>query len=136
LDQATKAAVWLTMLRGDTIPLIPQVLSLTCVYNTGAAFGLFATKTNLLILVTVLLVAGIIWGYRKLPMERTLVRYGVALVIGGALGNLLDRIRLGYVVDFIDFHFWPVFNLADMAIVAGACLLMWDLLVLQKPQEE
>ena len=127
LDQASKIAVCLSMYPGESVPLLPPVLYLTCVHNSGAAFGMFAHQTTMLIIISLVLVAGIFLGYRKLPLDRILIRCGAALIIGGALGNLLDRLRLGYVVDFLDLRFWPVFNLADSAIVAGVCLLIWDL---------
>jgi len=135
LDQASKIAVCSFMYPGESIPFIPPVLYLTCVFNSGAAFGLFADKTNILIIVTIILATGMIIGYRYLPFERGHVRYGAALIIGGALGNLTDRIRLGYVVDFLDIRFWPVFNLADVAIVTGVGLLIWDMLVNQSWKE-
>ena len=135
LDQASKFAVYFSMAQGETVPLLPPVLYLTCVYNTGAAFGLFANQTTLLIILTLALTAGLILGYRLLPLERILVRYGAALIIGGALGNLLDRVRLGFVVDFLDLRFWPVFNLADAAIVVGAGLLIGEIL-LNRPRPE
>ena len=135
LDQASKMAVYLSMAQGETIPLAPPVLYLTCVYNSGAAFGLLANQTTLLVILTLILAAGLILGFRTLPLERVLVRYGAALIVGGALGNLLDRVRLGYVVDFLDLRFWPVFNLADAAIVTGAGLLIWDI-IRNRPRPE
>ena len=74
------------------------------------------------------LVLGVLLFYRSLPLERVFMRYGLALVVGGALGNLVDRLRFGKVVDFLDFRVWPVFNLADSAIVIGVCLLTLDFL--------
>ena len=136
LDQASKIAVYLSMVQGESIPLLPPVLYLTCVYNSGAAFGLLANKTTLLIGITLILAAGFVLAYRMLPLGRVLVRYGVALIIGGTLGNLLDRVRLGYVVDFLDLRFWPVFNLADVAIVTGAGLLIWDIIISRSQPEE
>lgn len=136
LDQISKIMISLSMYQGESIPLLPPVLYLTCVHNYGVAFGLFANKAMLLAIIAVVLTVGVIVGYRNLPLERRIVRFGSALIIGGALGNLLDRVRLGYVVDFFDLRFWPVFNLADMAIVAGAALLIWDLLRSSKNNED
>jgi signal peptidase II len=82
----------------------------------------------LFISVTLLLVAGVLLAYKRLAAGRVLVKTGLGLVIGGALGNLVDRLRYGMVVDFLDFRVWPVFNLADSAIVAGAFLLAWEIL--------
>lgn len=128
LDQGSKAMVQMMMYHGESIPVMPPVLYLTYILNPGAAFGLLAYQTPLFITVTVLLTLGVLLSYKKLPRERYLLRCGLALILGGALGNLADRLRYGFVVDFIDFRVFPVFNLADTAIVAGACLLVWDLL--------
>jgi len=135
-DQVSKYVVHTTMIHGASVVIIPSVLSLTCVYNSGAAFGLFAEKTGYLIVLTVILILGVIIGYRKLPLKRPLVLYGVAFIVGGGLGNLLDRLRHGYVVDFFDLHFWPVFNLADVAIVVGAGLLFLDLWLTHRREKE
>lgn len=126
VDQVTKYIIYTGMLPGESIPVFPPVFYITYVLNPGAAFGLLAHRTNLFIIVSLLVVAGVIAGYRYLPRERTLVHNALGLVVGGALGNLIDRIRLGRVVDFLDFRVWPVFNLADTAIVIGALLLVID----------
>ncbi|MCL6635212.1 MAG: signal peptidase II [Peptococcaceae bacterium] len=138
VDQASKAAVQMLMYHGESIPVVPPVFYLTFIMNPGAAFGLLAYQTNLFVTVTVLLVAGVLLGYKKIPPGRPLLRNGLGLVVGGALGNLADRLRYGLVVDFLDFRVWPVFNLADTAIVTGACLLVWALLkdVDKKPEKE
>ena len=113
LDQGSKAAVQMWMYQGESIPIIKQVFHLTYILNPGAAFGFLAHQTNLFIIVTVGLVLGVLLFYRSLPLERVFMRYGLALVVGGALGNLVDRLRFGKVVDFLIFG--PVFNLADSA---------------------
>jgi len=138
LDQGSKAAVQMWMYQGESIPIVKQVFHLTYILNPGAAFGFLAYQTNLFIIVTAGLVLGVLLFYRSLPLERVLVRYGLALVVGGALGNLVDRLRFGKVVDFLDFRVWPVFNLADSAIVIGACLLILDFLkdLVQKQNKE
>lgn len=128
IDQASKALVQLLMYLGESVPVAPPVFYLTYIMNPGAAFGLLAYQTSLFVTVTVVLVAGALLGYRKLPPGRNLLRYGLGLVLGGALGNLADRLRYGRVVDFLDFRVWPVFNLADTAIVIGASFLVWELL--------
>jgi len=128
LDQMSKAAVQMFMDHGESIPVAPPFFYLTYILNPGAAFGLLAYQTPLFITITLLLTAGVLLGYKRLPRERCLLHYGLGLVIGGALGNLADRLRSGFVVDFLDFRVWPVFNLADMAIVTGACFLLWELL--------
>jgi signal peptidase II len=134
LDQASKAAVQLWMYQGESIPVVPPFFHLTYIFNPGAAFGLMAYKTTLFVAVTVVLLAGVVWGYRYIRKGRPMLRYGLSLIVGGALGNLADRLRYGQVVDFLDFRVWPVFNLADTAIVIGACLLVMEL-VKDRPKE-
>ena len=101
--------------------------SLTYVENTGVAFGMFRGRNSPLIAVALLLVAGLLWWRRTLPASQKLVHLAILLVIGGALGNLYDRIAYGFVVDFFDFKVWPVFNVADSCISVGACLLALSL---------
>ena len=123
LDQAAKlaAVAWLRPL--DSVPLIGPWVSLTWATNTGGAFGVLSSSTTLLAIVATLVVVALIYTASRLGSGR-LVAVGVALVIGGAIGNLIDRVRVGYVIDYIDFHFWPVFNIADIAITIGAGLLV------------
>lgn len=127
-DRFSKAVVQAAMSPGESIPVLPPYFYLTYVVNPGAAFGLFVHCRLLFITVTVLFLAAIVLGYRKLVSQRVLTGYGLALVWGGALGNLIDRMVYGAVVDFLDFRIWPVFNLADTAIVSGACLIAFELL--------
>ena len=135
-DQATKSLVERALPEHALVPILPGFFNLTHVKNAGAAFGLFSDppalwKTALLVAVSLALVAtvvGILWKSRPLPWETSV---GLALILGGALSNLLDRIRMGLVVDFLDFHLgsyhWPAFNLADSAIVVGAGFLILEL---------
>jgi signal peptidase II len=92
--------------------------------NTGAAFGILRTRGILFALVAIVVSVGIVVYYRAVAASPVLVRTALALVLGGAIGNLVDRIRLGYVVDFVDLRWWPVFNVADSSIVIGVCLLI------------
>ncbi|MEW8958307.1 MAG: signal peptidase II [Moorella sp. (in: firmicutes)] len=128
LDQLTKYIVRVNFQPNESLPVINSVFHLTYVNNPGAAFGLFAYKTPVFVAITVLVVAVILIAYRTLPPGSPVMRLALALITGGALGNLIDRLRFGYVVDFLDFRIWPVFNLADVAIVSGVILLCWQLL--------
>lgn len=129
LDQATKLLVNFLLPEGESVVLLPGVLYFTHVRNYGAAFGLMNNRTGLFILVTVVAIAIIVLAYRRLAADRrATLRWALALQFGGALGNLIDRLRAGYVTDFIDLRIWPVFNLADVAIVAGVFLLCWEML--------
>ncbi|MBC7325302.1 MAG: signal peptidase II [Moorella sp. (in: Bacteria)] len=128
LDQLTKYIIRTNFQPNESLPVIKSIFHLTYVNNPGAAFGLLAYKTPVFIGVTLLVAAIILVAYRFLPPDRALLRLSLAMMLGGALGNLIDRLRFGYVVDFLDFRIWPVFNLADMAIVGGVILLCWELL--------
>ena len=128
MDQASKAAVQLWMYQGESLPIIPGIFHLTYIRNPGAAFGLMAYQTPVLVAISLILLVGVVLGYRYIKTGGPLLRYGLSLVVGGALGNLTDRLRYGSVVDFLDFRVWPVFNLADVAIVIGAGLLILDLI--------
>lgn len=128
VDQLSKHMVRVNFQPNESLPVINSVFHLTYVNNPGAAFGLFAYKTPVFIAITVLVVAVILIAYRTLPPGNPVMRLALALITGGALGNLIDRLRFGYVVDFLDFRIWPVFNLADVAIVSGVILLCWQLL--------
>ena len=124
LDQAVKALVQQKMAEGMSIPILPGAFHLTYILNPGAAFGLFAEQRWLFILVAVLLVTGVAFLFRQLVQQPPMLRLGAALLVGGALGNLLDRIRIGRVVDFFDFRIWPIFNIADIAICVGVGLIL------------
>ena len=136
-DQATKSIVESSIPEREVVPVIPGLFNITHVKNEGAAFGLFADspapwKTALLIVVSAALLAtvvSVVWRTRRLHWEAGV---GLSLVLGGALSNLVDRIRMGRVVDFLDFYFknyhWYTFNLADAAIVAGAGFLILHVL--------
>jgi signal peptidase II len=139
-DQVTKAIVEESIPEHTTIPVIPHFLNLIYTHNPGAAFGLFSDspapwKTALLIVVSSLLLAMVVAVLWRSPRLRWEAGVGLALILGGALSNLFDRIRLGRVVDFIDVycrsHHWPTFNLADSAIVVGAGFLVFQLLFLE-----
>jgi signal peptidase II len=127
LDQISKLLVRSYLDPYQTIPLV-GCLSLTNVRNTGSAFGLFANQAFLLTLVAIVGLVTILLFYRYLSRISLLSGFALGLVFGGAVGNLIDRLRFGYVTDFIDvrlwrdFH-WPAFNAADSAITVGAIVL-------------
>jgi signal peptidase II len=124
-DQLAKCWVVRAFHLGESLPLLPPVLSFTYVQNTGAAFGLFKGQQVVFIAVSL---AVIVWMLKELRAAATLPAshlWAYALVLGGAVGNLIDRLRVGYVIDFIDLHVWPVFNIGDSAITIGVCLLLW-----------
>lgn len=105
-------------------------ISITYVKNTGAAFGLFANQSAFLILASLAAIAAILYYYNKLPKNKA-VYISTGLLLGGITGNLIDRIFISAVIDFIDFGFWPAFNIADLSASTGIALLI-ALLVLKK----
>ncbi|WP_165847749.1 signal peptidase II [Ammonifex thiophilus] len=123
VDQITK--FWALAYLSQPVVVIPGLLALRCVRNPGAAFGFLAYQTPLLILIAAIASLALLLGYKRLLLAPSVVRWGLGLFLGGTLGNLVDRVRFGYVVDFIDLRFWPVFNLADVAIVTGMGLILW-----------
>jgi len=134
-DQATKQWVLAALQPYEVIPVLP-VFNLTLVFNEGAAFSFLATASGwqrwffigLALVITVVLV---VWLARLKPHER-LSAAGLSLVAGGAVGNLIDRLMYGHVVDFLDFYWrswhWPAFNVADSAITVGVALLLLEAL--------
>jgi signal peptidase II len=131
LDQLTKRWIERNLPIGESIvpfPALSDLFSITHFTNTGAAFGLFRDQGILFVIIAIVVVVAIIVYSRYLPHDQRLVQIALGLQLGGALGNnLIDRPRQGYVTDFIYFHFWPAFNIADMAIVVGVFLLAWAL---------
>ncbi len=133
IDQASK--IWIRATLGPqplqgAIPLIGDWSNLIYSRNTGVAFGLFQNMSPLFLVLAILITLGAIYVYIVyLPNQHVGVQLSMGLIIGGALGNVVDRIRLGYVVDFIQIGWWPVFNVADSAITTGATILAVYLLI-------
>lgn len=133
IDQGTKVLVTRTMRLGDVIPVIPPFLDLHYITNRGVAFGLFSSLGDIFVPVALVIMAVIFLYYRSLRDRRLLLRTALGLQLGGALGNLLDRLRLGAVIDFVEFHIdaigfrFAVFNVADSAIVIGVGILLYCL---------
>jgi signal peptidase II len=137
LDQVSKAVVRQTMALWDSTPLIPGFLNLTHVQNTGAAFGLlnatdFPYKPAVMVGIAAIALVAIAAYATQLGFHERTARFGLALILGGAFGNLIDRAVAGHVVDFVDVywgdtHFWA-FNVADAAITCGAILVLLDMI--------
>ncbi len=143
LDQYTKMIVHSSFDLGESVRVIKDYFNLTYVRNTGAAFGILGKSHEtfrqvFFLTIPPVAVLIILLFMRSLPETEKLEIYALSMICGGALGNYIDRLRFGYVIDFLDFHFqekysWPAFNVADSAIVVGVCIL--SLLMLRKPQE-
>ncbi len=123
-DQIVKALVVAAIPASASISIIPGVFSLTHVQNTGVAFGLFAGASPLVTVLAALTLIFLLFYNRGRQIGTDAAWPGIAAMAGGAAGNLIDRVRLGYVVDYLDVQVWPVFNLADVAIVLGATVLI------------
>lgn len=136
LDQLVKHAVLGSMHLGESIPIIKDVFHITFVLNPGAAFGMLEHQRWIFIVVALLVVVLALVFYKHIQRESLITRIGAGLLLGGALGNLLDRIQSGLVVDFLDFRIWPVFNIADIAICSGAAMLIWDMWQRRNEDEE
>ena len=124
LDQLSKFLILKTLSAGQSVPVLPSSFHLTLVHNTGIAFGLLQGRSQVLFWVNLVILAVlfILMGLRL--FKKPTLQIGVGMIAGGGLGNLVDRIRFGSIVDFLDFRIWPVFNLADSAICIGTFLVL------------
>lgn len=133
VDQGIKYYIQSHMTLGLSIPVVNQVFHITYILNPGAAFGLLEHQTKLFVAVAFGMLAALLYFYRHIAAGHWLLRLGTGLLAGGAIGNLIDRIKTGYVVDFLDFRIWPVFNSADIAIVTGVGCLIYSMLRYPEP---
>lgn len=127
LDRLTKNFFLAALNPGESIPLIRNVFHFTLVHNTGIAFGLFKNQGIVFVIIPIIaigLIAFNMYYYRNAPEINHVYILGFSLILAGAIGNLIDRILYGHVVDFIDFRVWPVFNIADSAITMGTALIL------------
>jgi signal peptidase II len=124
LDQLSKYLVIQNLKEIGTIKVIEGFFHLHYLENRGAAFGLLQNQRTFFIIMTVFIIGGILWYLIRHEQTSQLLTIALSLIVGGAVGNFIDRVRFGYVVDFFDFLFWPVFNIADAAIVIGQLLLL------------
>ena len=132
LDWLTKYWIQTSMALNDTIPVIDGIFHITYIHNYGAAFSILQGKQSFLLIVTgiamtAILAYMVIGQIRKkaAPMEL----WSLALILAGGIGNFIDRVRFGYVVDFFDFRIWPIFNVADIAVCCGCSLLVFYVLI-------
>ena len=125
-DQLTKFFITKSLSLNQSLPVIKNVFHLTLVHNRGAAFGILKNQLPLFIATAVFAILLIFFNLKKNSHQKL---YGISLslILAGAIGNLIDRIAFGYVIDFLDFRVWPVFNVADSAITVGAIVLGWSI---------
>ncbi|ASA23538.1 signal peptidase II [Paenibacillus donghaensis] len=140
IDQGTKYIIATRLELGEQIPVIGDFFLITSHRNSGAAFGILEGQQWFFIMVTIIVVVGIVWYLNKARATRRLLPTALGLVLGGAVGNFLDRILNGEVVDFLMFNFgsytFPIFNVADSCIVIGVGLIILDSLRDLKSGEE
>lgn len=135
-DQLSKQYIQSTMSLEMSIAVIPNIFHITYILNPGAAFGILEHQRWFFIMIAIMMLGIIVYYYPKLKEEHPLVRLGTALLVGGAVGNLIDRVQTGYVVDFLDFRIWPIFNVADMGIVIGVGIIVYTLFFLTNKKDE
>ncbi len=128
LDQFTKALVMRSMVPGQSIPIIQDIFHLTYVLNPGAAFGILSNQRMFLLVTGAVLIAATAYFYPLLKKSDIFLRVGATAILSGAVANLIDRAQTGYVVDFFDFRIWPVFNVADIAIVVGMGFMIYSII--------
>ena len=124
LDQYTKHVVVTTFAPGESREVVPHLLYWTYVQNHRGAFGLFGSQTWLLVAMALAVLALFFFAFRDAAAKSPLVRVAFGAIVGGAIGNIVDRFHYGSVVDFIDLRWWPVFNVADSCITIGVALLI------------
>lgn len=142
-DQATKLYIDSRFALYESVTVLENFFHITYVRNKGAAFGILADSSfriPFFIAVASLAALGILWYLRSLRDDQKLLHFALALIFSGAIGNLIDRIRLGEVIDFVDVHWfqhhWPAFNVADSAICVGVALLLVDMWVEERQKEK
>ena len=133
-DQGVKYLVSVNLQLGQSLTLVEGLVDITYVLNKGAAFSILQGQRLIFIVITPLVIAALLWFVRGVPKNDRVFRTALALFCGGALGNFIDRLRVGAVTDFIDFHFFPIFNVADSCIVIGVALLSWCMFIRSKPK--
>jgi len=142
-DQVSKALIVKYLPLHHSVPVIAGLFDITHILNPGGAFGFMAgmsavVRTVVFLFISSMAVGLIFYFYHKTPAEHTLLATGFALIFGGAIGNLIDRVRFGTVVDFLDFyigrHHWPAFNIADSAITVGIFIFIYHLVFKKMPE--
>ena len=131
-DQLTKYAISANFLPGESLPVVPHIFHITYVLNPGAAFGMLPQARWFFVLVAAALFIAFMAYHRQLKRQPAAFYYGCVAMLAGAVGNLIDRIRQGLVIDFFDFRIWPVFNVADVAIVLGVAGMVFAILFRMK----
>jgi len=125
-DRLTKYFIIKSLALGQSIKIIPGIFHITLVFNNGAAFGLLRNYAVFFIIFSFAAITLILFIISKAHRLDTFFAVSLALILGGAAGNLVDRLKFGYVIDFLDFRIWPVFNIADSCISIGIALIVFS----------
>ena len=128
IDQLSKFFVRANFQLNQTIPIISNIFHLTYINNTGAGFGILKTQTLILIFVSIAVIGIIFYNFDRIKNNETLLQILAGFVLGGTIGNLIDRLAYGHVIDFLDFQIWPIFNFADSFVtigVIGLIIYLW-----------
>lgn len=127
-DQLTKQVIARTLAVGDSVDIVGP-FAIRHVENSGIAFGLFSSRTTFVIAITAIAVAWMVWFFARAGRRHPVLPVALGFVLGGSIANLIDRVRLGHVTDFLDLEAWPAFNLADTFIVVGVAVLFLTLVL-------
>ena len=127
LDQITKFLVSANLRLYESLPVLKDVFHITLIHNSGAAFGLFKGMFPIFIFLSIIVIFLVLLYANRFRHGYSYLKAGLLFILAGTIGNLIDRIRLGYVIDFIDLRIWPVFNVADTTITIGGALLIYHI---------
>lgn len=137
LDQLTKYLIRANMELDSSVPVIDGIFHITYIHNSGAAFSMFQGKTEFLIAIQVVVIVAVLaYLIKRRRKDHWCLLLALSLIVAGGLGNLIDRAASGYVVDFLDFRVWPVFNAADISVCTGCGLLALYVLVIEPRRKE
>ncbi|WP_425061056.1 Lipoprotein signal peptidase [Sporomusa carbonis] len=135
VDQWSKYYIQAHMAPGMSIPVLDNIFHITYVLNPGAAFGILEHQRDFFIIIALFMLVLVCYFFSRIPATFGLMRLGISLLAGGAVGNVIDRIQTGYVIDFFDFRIWPVFNVADIAIVTGVGCIIYTIVFMSFPSK-
>src|SRR3989338_421509 len=128
MDQIAKFLIKANFQLNQSLPVVNSIFHLTYINNTGAGFGILKSQASILIFISVAVIGMILFNLDKIKNNETLLQILVGFVLGGTIGNLIDRLAYGYVIDFLDFQIWPIFNFADSFVtmgVIGLIIYLW-----------
>ncbi len=124
IDQITKFLVKINFQLNESVPFIKNIFHLTYRHNYGAGFGILQQQTYILIFISLIVIGAIFYYFDKIKNKEISLQIFVGFILGGTIGNLIDRISYSYVIDFLDFQIWPVFNFADTFVTVGVIALI------------